>query len=84
MKYLFFSELLWEKSWIHEVLSVVAGGRIELPTRGFSIRCSTDWAIRPLKEALLNRLNDDLSTNFLIFFIIVFCAVQSPKNLSIC
>lgn len=29
---------------------MVAPGRIELPTHGFSIRCSTDWATEPWRS----------------------------------
>ena len=42
----------------HENL-LVARGRIELPTRGFSVHCSTDWATWPLfacQPARLTRL----------------------------
>ena len=35
---------------------MVAPGRIELPTPGFSVLCSTDWAIEPKKMAVPTRI----------------------------
>ena len=43
----------WTKSERCSVLSVVPGGRIELPTPGFSIQCSTTELPRPVFEGSL-------------------------------
>ena len=53
---------------------MVAGPRIELGTRGFSVPCSTDWAILPLvwRFSLSTFLNISqfliVSSRFLLFF----------------
>ena len=36
------------RNWLHAFFAMVVPGRIELPTQGFSVLCSTDWATGPL------------------------------------